>query len=185
LEVWTIRRRQSTGERRDMMSQRVPIGKAVCLVLLITLGVPLRAFAVGSGPVSVPSAPTPNRSMPAPAAPRSAEAEYNMGLQNKEAKRFPDAVENFRRAVDLRQNFPEAWNELGNSLRQSGQYSEALKAYERALQLRPNFPEALEYLGETYVKMGRPDEAEKILERLRSLDATHARELEAAIQVGK
>jgi Flp pilus assembly protein TadD len=87
--------------------------------------------------------------------------------------------------VELRQNFPEAWNELGFSLRQSGQYSEALKAYDRALQLRPNFPEALEYLGETYVKMGRPEEARKILERLRALDSAHARELEAAIQAGK
>lgn len=167
------------------MSQRMSIGKAVCLGLLMTVGVPFRAFAVGSGPVSVPSTPTPSRATPAPAAPRTAEAEYNMGLQNKEATRFPDAVENFRRAVALRQNFPEAWNELGFSLRQTGQYSEALKAYERALQLRPNFPEALEYLGETYVKMGRLDEAGKILERLRALDAAHAQELEAAIQVGK
>ncbi len=167
------------------MSQRVTVGKVVGLGLLLMLGFPLRAFAVGSGPASVPSAPTPSRSTPAPAAPRSAEAEYNLGLQHKEAKRFPEAVENFRRAVDLRQNFPEAWNELGFSLRQSGQYSEALKAYERALQLRPNFPEALEYLGETYVKMGRPEEARKILERLRALDSAHARELEAAIQAGK
>jgi tetratricopeptide (TPR) repeat protein len=109
------------------MFERVTVGKAVCLGVLITLGFPLRAFAVGSGPASVPSAPTPSRSMPAPVAPRSAEAEYNMGLQNKGAKRFPEAVENFRRAVDLRQDFPEAWNELGFSLRQSGQYSEAWK----------------------------------------------------------
>jgi len=168
-----------------MMSQRVSVGSAVCLGLLISLGVPLRALAVGSGPVSVPSTPRSSQATPAPAAARSAEAEYNLGLQNKEAKRFSDAVENFRRAVNLRQNFPEAWNELGFSLRQSGQYSEALKAYERALQFRPNFPEALEYLGETYVKMGQPEEAKKILERLRSVDATHAGELEAAIRVGK
>ena len=167
------------------MSQRVSIGTAVCLGLLITLAGPLRAFAVGSGPVSVPSTPTPSRTIPAPATPRSAETEYNLGLQNKEAKRFPDAVENFRRAVALRPNFPEAWNELGFSLRQSGQYAEALKAYDQALRLRPNFPEALEYLGEAYVKLGRLDEARTILERLRSLDSAHARELEAAIQVGK
>ena len=164
------------------MAQRVSIGKTVCLGLVMTLGFPLRAFAVGSGSVSVPSAPMPSRSMPAPAAPRSAEVEYNTGLQNKGAQRFPEAVENFRRAVALRQNFPEAWNELGFALRQTGQYREALQAYERALQLRPNFPEALEYLGETYVKMGRLDEARKILDRLRPLDSAHAGELEAAIQ---
>ncbi len=167
------------------MSQRVFVGKAVCLGLLLILSFPLWAFAVGSGPVSVPSAPMPSRPMPAPPAPRSAEAEYNLGLQNKEAKRFSDAVENFRRAVALRQNFPEAWNELGFSLRQTGQYSEALKAYDQALQLRPNFPEALEYLGETYVKMGQLNEAKKILERLRALGSAHAGELEAAIQVGR
>jgi tetratricopeptide (TPR) repeat protein len=168
-----------------MMSQRVTVGKAVCLGLLIMLGMPLRAFAVGSGPASVPSTPMPSRSMPAPAAPRSAEAEYNLGLQNKEAKRFTEAVENFRRAVDLRPDYPEAWNEMGFSLRQSGRYPEALTAYDRALKLRPNFPEALEYLGEAYMKMGRPEEARKILERLRALDPAHARELEAAIKAGK
>ncbi len=167
------------------MLKRVPVGKAVLLGLVMTFGGPALAFAVGSGPVSVPSTPTPSRAMPAPAAPRSADAEYNLGLQNKEAKRFPDAVENFRRAVNLRPNFPEAWNELGFSLRQSGQYAEALKAYDQALRLRPNFPEALEYLGEAYVKLGRLDDAGKVLERLRTLDSAHARELEAAIQGGK
>lgn len=167
------------------MFRRVSIGNAVCLGLLITFGGPLRASAVGSGPVSVPSTPRPSRATPAPTAPRSADAEYNLGLQNKEAKRFPDAVENFRRAVDLRPNFPEAWNELGFSLRQSGHYAEALTAYDQALRLRPDFPEALEYLGEAYVKLGRLDEARTILERLRVLDSAHARELEAAIQVGK
>ncbi len=167
------------------MAQGVSIGKAVGVGLLMALSFPFRAFAIGSGPVSVPSTPMPSRAMPAPTAPQSADAEYNMGLRHKAAKRFPEAVESFRRAVDLRHNFPEAWNELGFSLRQSGQYAEALKAYDQALRIHPNFPEALEYLGEAYVKMGRLDEAGKILERLRSLDSAHARELEAAIQVGK
>ena len=168
-----------------MMSQRGSIGTAVCLGLLITLAGPLRAFAVGSGPVSVPSTPRPSRATPAPAAPRSADAEYNLGLQNKEAKRFPDAVENFRRAVALRPNFPEAWNELGYALRQAGRYQDALKAYDEALRLRPNFPEAMEYLGEAYVKLGKLDEARALLARLKTLDPERARELDEAIQAGK
>jgi tetratricopeptide (TPR) repeat protein len=159
------------------MAQRVFI-TAMGLGLLLTLGGPLPAGAVGSGPVAAPSAP-------APAATRSADAEYNLGLQHKGAQRFPEAVEAFRRAVALRPAFPEAWNELGFALRKSGQYPEALTAYDRALQLRPNFPEALEYQGEAYVKLGRLDEARKILARLRALDPAHARELDAAIQAGK
>ncbi len=150
--------------------------RAACLWVTLSL-YPLTAFAMGGGPVSVPAAPRP--------APPSAEAEYNRGLQHKEAKRYTDAAAAFRRAVVGRADFPEAWNELGYALRQTGKYSEALQAYDQALRLRPNFPEALEYLGETYVKLGRLDEARAILDRLRSLDPGHAQELEAALQSAK
>ena len=155
------------------MTHRSSVGGAICLTLLLSIGLPLQVFAVGSGPA------------PAPVAPRSAESEYNKGLQNKAAKRFSEAVADFRRAVDLRQNYPEAWNELGFALRQTGKYSEAVKAYDEALRLRPNFPEALEYLSEAYVKMGRLDDAREILGRLRLLDQERFRDLEAAIQSGK
>jgi superkiller protein 3 len=136
----------------------------------------------------VPAGLSPRRRggpAPAPVAPRSAEAEYNKGLQAKAAKRFPEAVADFRRAVDLRPGFAEAWNELGFALRQTGQYAEALRAYDEALRLRPNFPSALEYLGEAYVKLGRLDEAKAILQRLGSLDPTRARELEEVIRAGQ
>jgi tetratricopeptide (TPR) repeat protein len=131
------------------------------------------ALAVGSG------------SVPTPAAPRSAEAEYNKGLQAKTANHFPKAAADFRRAVDARANFPEAWNELDFALRQTDQLSEALKAYEHALRLRPEFPEALEYPGKAHVKMGCLEDARAILVRLNSLDPARARELEVAMQNAK
>ncbi len=157
------------------MSHRSAASWAASAVLLLSLCLPPAVLAVGSG--SIPT--------PAPAAPRSAETEYNQGLQAKAAKRYAEAAVNFRRAVDLRPNFPEAWNELGFALRQTGQYAEALKAYDRALRLRPDFPEALEYLGEAYVKLGRLEEARAILARLTSLDPARARELEAVLQAGR
>jgi superkiller protein 3 len=118
-------------------------------------------------------------------APRSAEAEYNKALQAKATNRFVEAAAGFRRAVDIRPNFPEAWNELGFALRHTGQLAEALKAYDEALRLRPDFPEALEYLGEAYVKLGRLEDARVVLARLNSLDPARGRELEAAIRTGK
>jgi len=118
-------------------------------------------------------------------APRSAEAEYNKGLQAKAAKRYSDAIPSFRKAVDIKANYPEAWNELGFSLRQTGQYAEAIKAYDEALLLRPNFPDALEYLGEAYVKMGKLDDAKAILARLSPMDASRAKELDEAIRNGQ
>lgn len=155
------------------MSHRSRMGSFAYLGLLVSLCPPLPALAVGSG------------SVPAPVAPRSAEAEYNKGLEAKSAKRFSEAIAGFRRAVDIRPNFPEAWNELGFALRQTGQLTDALKAYEQALRLRPEFPEALEYLGEAYVKMGRLEDARAIVVRLSSLDPVRARELDESIQTVK
>ncbi len=155
------------------MPQRQVLLIMLAMSVVVGLASPPKVLAVGSGPA------------PAPVAPRSAEDEYNKGLQNKTAKRFREAAADFRHAVAIRSDFPEAWNELGFALRQDGQYAEAMKAYDRALRLRPNYPEALEYLGEAYVKMGRLDAARQLADRLRGLDAARAAELEEAIQTAK
>lgn len=155
------------------MTCRVMSGFSTLLVPLFLLLAPGTARPIGSGPA------------PAPVAPRSADADYNAGLQAKTAKQYAAAVSHFRRAVDARPDFPDAWNELGYALRQTGKYDEALTAYDRALKLRPNFPEALEYLGEAYVKLGRVDDARAVLERLQRLDAARAQELEEAIRAGR
>jgi len=97
------------------------------------------------------------------------------------AKDWKTADDAFRRAIALRADFADAWNELGYALRNQGRYPESLKAYDEALRLRPNFPEALEYLGEAYVKMGRVDDARRVLDRLRPLDQHRAQELAEAI----
>ena len=114
-----------------------------------------------------------------------AESEYNRGVRARVAKDWAAAVGAFRRAVGLRADFADAWNELGYALRNQARYPESLDAYHEALRLRPDFPEALEYLGEAYVKMGRLDDARRVLDRLRPLDASRARELAEEIAKGK
>lgn len=144
----------------------------------------LTACALAAGPAWADSTdrdPPPAR----PAAAPSAEQEYGRGIALRNAKDWPAAAGAFRKAVDLRRAYPEAWNELGYALRNQGKYADSLKAYDEALRLRPNFPEALEYLGEAYVKLGRVDDARKILERLKPLDAARAGELAEAIAKGK
>ncbi len=164
------------------MARRSAVRCVPYLALAFLLALPGAVLAVGSGPMPAPAAP---RSSVSPPTTRSAEADYNAGLQAKAAQRFAVAVSSFRRAVDARPDFPEAWNELGFALRQTGKYEEALRAYDEALRLRPNFPEAMEYLGEAYVKLGRVDDARQVLERLKSLDSARAAELEEAIRAGR
>jgi len=155
------------------MRQRIPSVRAARLLFALVAGLVGSVSEVGSAPMLAPTQES------------VADAHYTAGLEAKEAKRFGAAVDSFRRAVEGRPDFPEAWNELGFALRQTGKYEDALKAYDRALKLRPNFPEALEYLGEAYAKLGRLDDARAVLERLRRLDAARAQELDEAIRAAR
>ena len=155
------------------------LGRLICVLttgglLAVGLGA---ARADSTGPV--PAAPS------RPPATPSAEEEYNRGLRLRATKEWAQAASAFRRATELRQSFPEAWNELGYALRHVGRYPDSVAAYEQALRLRPDFPEALEYLGEAYVKLGRVDDARRVLDRLRPLDPGRARELAEVIETAR
>jgi tetratricopeptide (TPR) repeat protein len=117
-----------------------------------------------------------------PAAAPTADSEYDRGVRARVGQDWKAAEAAFRRAIALRHDFADAWNELGYALRNQKRYTESVKAYTEALRLRPDYPEALEYLGEAYVDMNRLDDAARILARLRPLDPARARELAEAIQ---
>ena len=141
------------------------------LALALVLAAPVVAFA--------PAVAVANEVAPRPSAPVTtpAEEEYNKGIRAKRSKEWSVATASFRKAVELRPDYAEAWNELGYALRNTGNYPDSIKAYDEALRLKPRFPEALEYLGEAYVKMGRLDDARQVLERLKPLDRGRAKEL--------
>jgi tetratricopeptide (TPR) repeat protein len=150
-------------------------GRAVTLVGLLVLAAAAPAAA------EMTPTPPPSRLPPVP----SAEGEYARGVAATRAKEWSVAAAAFSRAVEMKPEYPEAWNGLGFALRNQGKYAEALEAYDQALRLRPDYPDALEYLGEAYVKMGRLDDARRVLERLTPLDRERARELAEAIARGK
>ena len=137
--------------------------------------------------LATPTLALANEVAPRPSAPVTspAEEEYGKGIRAKRGKEWSVAAAAFRKAVELKPDYAEAWNELGFALRNTGNYPESVKAYDEALRLKPRFPEALEYLGEAYVKMGRLEDARKVLERLRPLDRGRARELADEIAKAK
>jgi tetratricopeptide (TPR) repeat protein len=159
----------------------VPSARVIMALLMLSLGVLMLSPGASVGDPSLPAVEERRQ----PSALTDAENEYNRGVRARVAKDWPGAADAFRRAIQSRAAFPEAWNELGYALRNQGRYAEALAAYDEALRLRPNFPEALEYLGEAYVKVGRIEDARRVLERLRPLDPARAQELTEAIETGK
>jgi len=129
------------------------------------------------------SEPTPQAAPPA-AHVRTAESVYNEGLAKKAAGQWADAETDFREATKLKPNFPEAWSELGHTLKKRGLYDDSVKAYQEALRLRPQFPQAMEYLGETYAYMGKRAEAQQMLDQLRPIDPKLAAQLQTVMNGG-
>jgi protein O-GlcNAc transferase len=104
----------------------------------------------------------------APAGPKSvtaatpAQQALEKGLEHLRAGRSRDAIAAFRTAITLQNDFPEAFNSLGNGVYQArgaGYATEAIAAYRRAIELRPDYPEAFNNLGNVLCEIGHYDDA--------------------------
>lgn len=60
---------------------------------------------------------------------------------------FHQAEEYFRRAVALRPDYVDAWNELGNSILLQNRPDEAIEYYKKALEIHPRLVQAMNNLG--------------------------------------
>lgn len=92
---------------------------------------------------------------------------YVEAKKNIDAGNYTRAVTLLEQSVAENPDNPDAWNNLGYSLRKSGQTEEALASYRKALALDPEHRGANEYLGELYLEM---DDLAKAKERLDVLD---------------
>jgi predicted O-linked N-acetylglucosamine transferase (SPINDLY family) len=81
--------------------------------------------------------------------PKCAESWNELGIVLVTQKQFPEAVDSFQRAIDLRPNLAEAHNNLGHAYWSLGQYDRAIPAYRHAIDARPGYAEAYNNLGRT------------------------------------
>jgi tetratricopeptide (TPR) repeat protein len=86
-------------------------------------------------------------------------AHYNLGIVLSEKGEADQAIDHYKRAVDLRPDYAEAHYNLGRLLVEKGQPDDAIAHYEKAATINPTDAEAQNNLGVTLFGIGRPDEA--------------------------
>ena len=77
----------------------------------------------------------------------------------RNAGRVDDAVEQYRKAVELNPGYMEAYSNLGNALRQQGRLDEAMAHCRKALEIQPQSARTHRILGLALAGSGRLDEA--------------------------
>ena len=56
-------------------------------------------------------------------------AQYNLGSVLAARGRFDEAIENYRKAIQINPNYPDALNNLGIALAAKGRFDEAIENY--------------------------------------------------------
>jgi len=86
-------------------------------------------------------------------------AHYNLGIVLGEQGEAEQAIDHYRRAVDLRPDYAEAHYNLGRLLVEQGQFDDAIAHYEKAAAINPADAEAQNNLGVTLFGIGRAEDA--------------------------
>ena len=88
--------------------------------------------------------------------------------------KLDEAVACYRRALELKPDYAEAHNNLGNALKEQGKLDEAVACYRRALELKPDYAEAHNNLGNALKDQGKLDEAVACYRRALELKPDYA-----------
>jgi tetratricopeptide (TPR) repeat protein len=90
----------------------------------------------------------------------SAMAWYFLGLSLAAERRYSEAVDPIKIALDLQPDYVQAHLALGDTYLKLGEIDEARAAYLRAIDMQPNYAPAHDGMGRLLESMGKDDEAE-------------------------
>lgn len=138
-------------------TQAAPTGRAAILTMLAKADEQLARGATAEAVLTLQEVLA--------ADPRHAGARNQLGAALSALGRYREAEDQFRRAVGIRDNYPEAHCNLGALLRLRGRLAEAETQLRRALKLKPAYIDAQVNLGLTLLGLARLGEAKESLEK--------------------
>jgi len=73
--------------------------------------------------------------------------------------KYEEALAAYEKAIELKPDYAEAWDNKGVTLGKLGRNEKALEAHEKAIELKPDYTEAWDNKGVTLGKLGRNEKA--------------------------
>jgi Tfp pilus assembly protein PilF len=70
-----------------------------------------------------------------------------------------EAIAAYNKALSIKPNYVDAYNNMGNTLKEQGKLEEAIEAYNKALSIKPDYVDAYFNMGNALQDQGKPEEA--------------------------
>ena len=102
---------------------------------------------------------------------RNAETHFKLAFKLKGLGRIKEAESNYRQAIALRPDLPEAYNNLGHLLQELNRWDEAEQNIRQALALRPEYADAHFNLGKALHVKGDTDSALESLKKASEINS--------------
>jgi len=99
----------------------------------------------------------------------------NLGMAYKRAGRRREAIEMLKKAILIKPDYTEAYNDLGYVYAEEGRYDEAIRLYRKALTLEPRHVETYVNFGNAYVFMKQPEKAISMFKKILEIDPAHVK----------
>jgi superkiller protein 3 len=90
---------------------------------------------------------------------QKAELFYEQGLLYRYAEEYAKAIASYDKALEIKPDYHEAWNNRGIALGNLGRLEEAIASYDKALEFKPDLHEAWYNRGIALGNLGRLEEA--------------------------
>lgn len=168
-ELKNTQSQSSGGVQQGWTGMQAYVLAAACLLLGVALGYLFRGSASQSAPVA--AATSPEMQQAAPQQPSAAEAQaalaqaagplmeavkkdpkdyeslIKLGNLFYDAQQFPNAIQNYERALAIHPENPDVRTDMGTAYWYTGNADKALAAMEASLKYRPGHPQTLFNLG--------------------------------------
>ena len=95
-----------------------------------------------------------------------------MSMESK--GQLQDAILLYKKAVNMKPDYPEAWFNLGNLYGRTNQFREAMNCMNNAIKYKSDYVQALSSRGIAYASMGKTDEAISDLSAAIKVDPAYA-----------